>query len=193
MSGHDLWGPVIRWGLWVVLMVIIMGWVARSRHRPRPASDARRLVHPPSTLIIGLTVFTLFAAIAVVSNVYANRTTTWLTTTVFLGFAGLALWLVVDYFTARHEVSDAGMRHGSVTGRRDIEWAEVSSVQYSPAMKWFRLETRSGRVARVSAMLVGLPEFARLLLAHVPGRAIEAQTLPVLEATAAGDPPSVWG
>jgi hypothetical protein len=42
-------------------------------------------------------------------------------------------------------------------------------------------------------MLVGLPEFARLLLAHVPSRAIEAQALPVLEATAAGDPPSVWG
>lgn len=41
-------------------------------------------------------------------------------------------------------------------------------------------------------MLVGLPEFARLLLAHVPPGAIEPGTLPVLDATAAGRPPSVW-
>ncbi|HEY7041339.1 MAG TPA: hypothetical protein VID28_20900 [Methylomirabilota bacterium] len=193
MSGHDLGTRAIQWGIWVVLVALVMAWVARSRHRARPTSEARRLAHPPSTLIIGLVVFALFAGIAVVSNVYANKTTTWLTTTVFLGFAALALWLVVDYFVARHEVSDAGLRHGSVTGRRDIGWAEVSSVQYSPTMKWFRLTTRSGRVARVSAMLVGLPEFARLLLAHAPPGAIERETRPVLEATAAGDPPSVWG
>jgi PH (Pleckstrin Homology) domain-containing protein len=176
-----------------VLMAIVMGWVAPSRHRARPVSEARRLVHPPSTLIIGLTVFAFFFGIAIVSNVYANKTATALTTAVFLGFAALALWLVVDYVVARHEVSDEGLSHRSLLGRRDIKWAEVSSVRYSLAMKWFRLETRAGRIARVSVMLVGLPEFARLLLAKVPPGAIEPQTVPVLEATAAGEPPSVWG
>lgn len=193
MNSQELWGQVIRWGIWVVLMAIVMGWVARSRHRSRPPSEGRRLAHPPSTLMIGLTVFGLFSGIAVVSNVYANKTTTVFTTAVFLGFAALALWMVADYFVARHQVSDEGMSHGSLMGRRDFRWAEVASVRYAPAMKWFRLETRSGRVARVSAMLVGLPEFARLLLAKVPPGAIEPQTLPVLEATASGEPPSVWG
>ena len=42
-------------------------------------------------------------------------------------------------------------------------------------------------------MRVGRPEFARRRLAHVRPGAIEPETRPVLEATAAGDPPSVWG
>ena len=192
-TGMDqLWPPVIRWGVWLVLMMVVMGWVARSRLRARPTANAHRLAHPPSTLIIGLVVFTFFAGIAVVSNVYANQTTSVFTTAVFVGFAALALWLLADYFAGRHEVSDDGMNHGSVTGRRQVTWAEVSGVRYSPAMKWFRLQTRSGRVARVSAMLVGLPEFARLVLEKVPADAIEPETRPVLVATAAGHPPSVW-
>src|SRR5262245_7918260 len=192
MSWPDLWPQVIRWGIWLVLMVVVMGWVARSRLRARPAAAACRLAHPPSTLIIGLVVFALFAGIAVVSNVYANRTTSVFTTAVFVGFAALALWLVADYFVGRHEVSDEGMSHGSLAGRRQFKWTEVSGVRYSLAMKWFRWEIRSGRVARVSAMLVGLPEFARLVLAKVPAGAIDPETRPVLEATATGHPPSVW-
>jgi hypothetical protein len=192
MSWTELWPQVIRWGIWLLLMVVVMGWVARSRFRGRPAADARRLAHPPSTLIIGLVVFALFAGIAVVSNVYANRTTSVFTTAVFVGFAALALWLVADYFVGRHEVSDEGMSHGSLTGRRQFRWTEVSGVRYSPAMKWFRLEIRSGRAARVSSMLVGLPDFARLVLAKVPAGAIDPETRPVLEATATGHPPSVW-
>jgi hypothetical protein len=59
-------------------------------------------------------------------------------------------------------------------------------------MKWFRLERQTGKVARISAMLIGLPEFARVLLAHTPPGVIDAETLPILEATAALSPPSVW-
>src|SRR5258706_13310485 len=48
------WITLLQWTLWGVLMLIIAGWLAKSRFRARPASEARRLVHPPSTLIIGL-------------------------------------------------------------------------------------------------------------------------------------------
>lgn len=65
-------------------------------------------------------------------------------------------------------------------------------MTYAPAMKWFRLETRSGDVARLSVMLMGLPAFAQVLLAHAPAEAIAPETRAILEATAAGDPPSVW-
>lgn len=41
-------------------------------------------------------------------------------------------------------------------------------------------------------MLMGLPEFARLLLAHAPREALEPETLRVLQETAEGRPPSVW-
>jgi hypothetical protein len=53
---------------------------------------------------------------------------------------------------------------------------------YTPTMKWFRLEGQSGDVARISAMLIVLPEFARVLLAHTPPGVIDAETLPILEA-----------
>ena len=59
-------------------------------------------------------------------------------------------------------------------------------------MKWFLLETASGSKVRVSAMLTGLPEFARLVLRHVPKEAIEPGTRAILAETEQGRPPSVW-
>jgi hypothetical protein len=111
----------------------------------------------------GSSVFCFFAGIAVISNVYANATTTWLTTTVFVGFALLALPIVGDYFAARHEVSEEGLRYGRLFGSGgQIRWADLKSVRFSAAMKWFRLESQSGTVVRISVMLMGLPVFAQL-------------------------------
>jgi Bacterial PH domain len=191
VSRSDSW---LQWTLWAIIMSLIMGWVARSRRQPRAAGYARRLQHPPSTLIIGLACFLFFAGIAVVSNVFANATTTWLTTTVFVGFALLALPILGDYFAARHEVSEEGLRYGRLFGAGgQIRWADLKSVRFSPAMKWFRLESQSGTVVRISVLLMGLPVFAQLLLVHTPPEAIESSTLPVLRMTAEGNPPSVWG
>lgn len=104
-GSQEWWGPVLRWAVWVVLMAIVMAWIARSRHRSRPPSEARRLAHPPSTLIVGLSGFALFFGLAVVSNVYANTTTTIYTTAVFLGFAAPALWLVAGPDPVRSRAS----------------------------------------------------------------------------------------
>ena len=184
----------LQWTLWAVLMSLVMGWVGRSRGRARPAAAARRLQHPTSTLIIGVVCFLFFAAIAVVSNVFANSTTSWWTTAIFVGFALLALPVVGDYFAARHDVSDEGLRYNRLVGSGGyIRWADIKKVQFSDAMKWFRLESQSGEVVRLSIILMGLPEFARVLLAHTPRESIEKNALPVLQATAEGNPPSVWG
>ena len=59
-------------------------------------------------------------------------------------------------------------------------------------MKWFTLDRASGGRVRVSAMLTGLPEFARLVLVHAPPAAIDEATRGVLEETAAGRPPAIW-
>jgi hypothetical protein len=136
----------------------------------------------------------LFGAIAVISNVFANATTSWWTTAIFVGFALLALPILGDYFAARHEVSEEGLRYGRLFGSGGyMRWAELKSVQFSEAMKWFRLESQSGKVVRVSVMLMGLPMFAQLLLAHAPRESIEKNALPVLQTTAEGNPFSVWG
>ena len=194
LPDNSSWGSFVQWGVWGIVMAAVMAWIARSRLRTRPESNARRLVHPPSTLVIGLVCFLFFGAIAVISNVLANNTTTWWTTTVFIGFALVSLLIVADYFVARHEVSEEGMSYGRLLGsRRFLKWSDLRFVRYAPVMKWFRLETRSGDVARISAMLIGLPEFARLILANAPTEAIEPGTLPILQATADGSPPPVWG
>jgi hypothetical protein len=190
---EKVWMTALQWTLWLAVMAMVMGWLARNRLRARPAADARRLVHPLSTLIVGLVAFAFFAGLAVVSNVVPNKTTTWWTTAVFVGFALLALPLVSGFFLEQHDVSDQGLAGRTFAGvRKHVRWSDLSTVRYAASMKWFRLETRSGRVARISVMLMGLPEFARLLLQHAPKDAIDAETLNVLQETAAGNPPSVW-
>src|SRR5438046_4320575 len=49
----------LQWTLWAVIMSLVMGCVARSRMRPRPACCDQQLRHPVSTLIIGLAGFLL--------------------------------------------------------------------------------------------------------------------------------------
>ena len=183
----------LKWAIWGLLMSLIMGWIARSRLQPAGAGDSQQLRHPPSTLIIGLLGFVFFVAIAVISNVFANKTTTWWTTAVFVGFALLSLPIIGDYFAARHEVSAEGLRYGRLVGAGGyVAWSELKRVEFSPSMKWFRLESRRGTVVRLSVMLRGLPEFARLVLDQAPRTAIDAHSLPILEVTARGNPPSVW-
>jgi hypothetical protein len=101
---------------------------------------------------------------------------------------------VGDYFAARHEVFEEDLRYGRLFGSGgQIRWADLKSVRFSAAMKWFRLESQSGAVVRISVLLMGLPVFAQLLLVNSPPEAIEENTLPVLRMTAEGSPPSVWG
>jgi hypothetical protein len=174
-------------------MTLVMGWLARSRHRPRAVAKERELAHPPSTLIMGLVCFGFFAGIAIVSNVYRNKTTTWLTTTVFVGFALASLPMISDYFIGRHRLSDDGLAYRKFYGASGyLRWRDLRSVRYAPTLKWFRLETNSGDVARISAMVMGLPAFARMLLNHAPPEAFDEETLHVVQATANGHPPSVW-
>jgi hypothetical protein len=42
-------------------------------------------------------------------------------------------------------------------------------------------------------MLQGLPEFAEAVLKEVPEDRIDGEAIPILEQTAAGSPPSIWG
>src|SRR5204863_5803349 len=96
-----------------------------------------------------------------------------LTTTVLVGFALLALPIVGDYFAARHEASKEGLRYGRLFGSGGrIRWADLKSVRFSAAMKWFRLESQSGTVVGILVMLLGLPVFAQLLLVDSPPEVI---------------------
>ena len=176
-------------------MAVVMGWMARSRLRSRPKDESRTLRHPMSTLAIGVVGAAFFFGIAIVSNTIGkNPTSTIWTTLTFVFFGTMSLPIVADYFFARHKVSEFGINYGRMLGQRGLlAWSDVKSVRYAPVMKWFVLEQNNGRPVRVSAMLMGLPEFATQLLANVPEGRIELQTREVLQQTSAGQPPNVWG
>lgn len=193
MDTEAWWWPILKHGTWAVAMAAIMGWLARSRLQARTLSDSRHLHCPTSFLIIALVSLGFFSACAILSNLYPNDTTTWWTTAVFVGFAALSVILVLECVIISHAVSEAGLVYRRWPGtRHSLEWRDLRSVRYAPVFKWFRLETRTGEVARISAMLIGLPEFAHLLLAHAPSNAIEEKTRAILVATANGHPPSIW-
>jgi hypothetical protein len=71
--GQPWWVPAVQWTIWGIVMTVVMGWVAKSRLKTRSPSDLQQLIHPPSTLIIGVVVFLFFAGIAIVSNVFPKN------------------------------------------------------------------------------------------------------------------------
>lgn len=124
------WIPFAQWTLGAVVMTAVMGWLSRSRLPPRPLAQARRLVRPRSTLVLGLVGVSFFGGIAVLSNVYANKTTTWRTTAIFVGFALMSAAMIADYFFARHQVSEAGMGYGRMLGARGyLRWSDLRRVR----------------------------------------------------------------
>ena len=193
-SNGDWWVSIVKWTIWGLVMTGAMGWVARSRLRQRSDAERHLLVHPLSTLIVGAVGAVFFFGVAIVSNTIGkNATTTVWTTLGFMAFGFACVPMIADYFFARHRLSADGIEYGRMFGQRgSLRWSDIRRVWFAPAAKWFVLESTSGAKVRVSAMLIGLPEFARLVLLHVPKAAIESHTLAVLQATEEGNPPRIW-
>jgi hypothetical protein len=191
MLSHESWTRILTGvPMWFVVMTILMGWVARSRMSNKHPNTLKM---PRSHLIIGIIGLLLFGGTAVLSNIYSNGTETWWTTTGFIGFALVAFVLVIDCLVRRHQLTESGLRYGRWFGSsRDLQWSELRNVRYAAFKQCFRLEATNGDVAWIAASLTGLPEFARLVLSRAPSESIEDQTKEVLQATADGNPPSLW-
>src|SRR5690349_19619935 len=93
------WQFALQWALWGVAMTLVMGWISRSRLRCRQSEGPQSLSQPLPTLIIGVVCTGFFLAIAIISNVTSNPTATWLTTSIFIGFALLGVPMISLYFT----------------------------------------------------------------------------------------------
>jgi hypothetical protein len=174
-------------------MAVIMGWLARTRTRPRAPQETHTLAHPRSTLVVGLVCAGFFLTLAVWVTLFPGKTGSPLISLFFLAFAALGVPLILDYRNARHVLTPDGLRFGKLLGGGgQMRWTDVRTLRYSQSAKWFRLDLADGRVVRISAMLRGLPEFAVSALTHVPATAVDADTREVLEATARGELPRVW-
>jgi Bacterial PH domain len=175
------------------MMTAVMGWLARARTRPGAPQGAQTLVHPRSTLVVGLVCAGFFSVLAVWSALFPGKTGSPLISVFFLAFAALGAPLILDYRNARHVLTPDGLFYGKLLGGGgQARWTDVRQIRFSQSAKWFRLDLADGRVVRISAMLQGLPEFAAAVLAQVPPAAVDGDTRTVLEATARGELPRVW-
>jgi hypothetical protein len=167
----------------------LMRWLDRSRLRPRPPTEARRMMHPRSILAMGIGLIAcasaaLFALAA--DDAPQASKSSWNCLVLALLFVP-GLWVTAAYCCVRHELSDEGMQV-KLSFRRPItfNWDDVEHVIFNERFGWYRITLRSEDKVRISCLLMGLPEFARTLLQHVPSAKVEHSTRLTLEDTAAG-------
>ena len=188
MSDKSSWIGLLKGPITAILMSLVLGWLAKSRLRDRGIRPSS-LFLPRSVLVIGLVSFGFFAGCSIARIVVPNETVTWWTISGFAAFALMTVPLIAAYFLENHQLSEDGSAIRTSLGvKKYLRWTELRSVRHSAWMNWFRLETQSGVIGR---MLIGLPEFAQMLLRNSPRSAIDSRALLLLEATAAGRPPPI--
>jgi len=187
-------GMLIQWGSWLIIMSLVMGWLGWSRTRPRPLTEPGRLVQPVSMLILGVVCSAFFFGILILFAIFPNGTMTWWAFASFAGFGLISTSFVLAYYTDKHGVDEHALTYTPLFRwrRKRMDWSDVSFIRYSHVLKWFVLRSRNGDVARLSVMLMGLPEFARLALQHSPPDALDEATADILRASAEGKLPPVW-
>jgi hypothetical protein len=184
---------IIQWGIYLVAMTLVMGWLARSRLRSPDATTTGGVLlkQPVGMLFLGLVAMGMFGAFAVLS--YGARTGGPGVAAIFLVFVALGAYVTYSYFADRLELRPDGIVYPRLARRwRFAPWDEISAVRYGSAMKWFVFTLRDGTRLRASAILIGLPALAEATLRHVPTERIAPDAMGVLRETADGRPPSVW-
>ena len=193
MSHRPFWVSFIQWTLYGLAMWGIASWLGRARKKHVVTGGEVVMTYPPAALIVALICVGLFGAGTVLSLLASAKNAPWWTSAIFGGFLLASLHSLADCWLAKYRLSEEGLEYVSVfSGKRIFRWNELQSLRYAPNMRWFKLENSQGQVARISVMMTGLPEFARLLMERARNVDIDAATIPVLEQTARGEPPSIW-
>lgn len=191
---RSLLSHVIEGVLFAGGMELTRRWYERSRRKEQegPTADgAAALVHPP--FLWGLATVCVILGLGAARFSYGHPTGGPGVAAGFAAFAVLGFYLLAECARVRHTVSPDGLHYRTLIREGDLRWCDVRSVAYSQSMKTFRIETGDGTVVRVSAALTALPTFARSLLGGVATDRINPATRAVLDETAAGSPPSIWG
>ena len=194
MMDRPWWSHVIQWGAWFAIMSVTVGWLSWSRQRRHTSKDRNVLEYPHSQLIVGVVCSGFFLTLTVLSLLYPNTTGSPLISSLFFGFSCAGAYLIAQFFYVRHRLEPSGLQYRTlVCGHGFLRWGDVVRIRYSKPAKWFRVDGAGGEAIRLSAMLLSLPEFARAVLQAVPRGRIDPDTFDVLEATAAGSLPPLWG
>ncbi len=155
MADHPWWSHAI----WVALMALVMGWLARARKSATVAGRAKVLIYPRLTLGIMIACTALFVLFAVVAAVVAKPADWWIPYLLLCFIVPSAL-MVVETTRVRHELRDEAIGYRGLFMQHDVPWTELVSGYWSPSMKWLVLTTRDDRKLRISGMLNGLDALA---------------------------------
>ncbi|MGP1458644.1 MAG: hypothetical protein ACTTKL_04975 [Treponema sp.] len=151
------------------------------------AKISNRLALPLYVFIVGIADFLLFAAIALVSNLFPNGTESLGTTIIFVSFALLGLLLVYAYFIEQYSYDAYEIQYRSFTGKKiTIKWNEIESVTYNAGMQWFVIEF-GGKKSRFALMLKGMRGFAQMILNNSGKYQIDPKTFSILERVVTGE------
>ncbi len=178
-----------------IFTILFMIWLSRSRLRKGSPSERGLLAYPPALLVLGILYTLTFLGFAILTLLTSpNDAEKWSLSLIFAAFSLGGLPIIAAALFERHRVSVWGIEYSPLFGIGIfgyLPWSEVRRVTFSRFMGWFILEGHDGTKIRVSAMMTGLPEFARYLLAGVAPEAIDTKTFYLLQQTAHGVPPKL--
>ncbi len=146
-----------------------------------------RLVYPKFYLVLAVLCTTFFAALEILSLAIDPAGTSMIAHFWFVAFALVGLIVILGSLFEHYELTEAGIRFKRlIRPAKSIGWAEVSSFEFSSRYDHFDIRTSQGVSITVPSTIVGSDEFAVTVLKNVSPRAIDENTLEVLEAVAGG-------
>lgn len=162
-----------------------VSWFLDRFRKPR---DGERVVLRYSSFlfVVGFPGF-LLCTLAIVAGIRASAhpvNLLW-----FILFDLLFLWMLLEFFGVRCELTEEGITYTEFLGQRlHIPWDKVMLVYYSPLAGWFGVVGPEMKVLRVSVMMLGVDVFARKVLEKVSPDVIEPPAQEALEKAARGKP-----
>lgn len=123
-----------------------------------------QLEYPRRILISGILCTSFFLIVTVVSNLFPNQTTTWETTTGFLFFSSLGVYIIIDFMRSKFSVTSSAIKYrNSFFKTTEVSWNDIEEVDFSRINSCFILKTRDKKRIRFSLLLQGIGEFKILL------------------------------
>lgn len=122
------------------------------------------LEYPQRILIIGILCTSFFLFVTVVSNLFPNETTSWKTTTIFIFFSLLGVYIIIDFMRSKFSVTSSVIIYKNLFFKTsEVSWNDIEEVDFSKINSCFILKTKDKKRIRVSLLLKGIGEFKILL------------------------------
>ncbi len=193
MNERLFWTLMAQWIVCGIVYTVIAIVLSSMRDRRPAAADSTLLRLPHAYGVAGFFGAVFFLGGLAVSYAYGAEFRHTLTDLVFLLFAAIMVWLLVDYVLVRYDIDDSGLSIPAIfRGRRTVLWSQVREVRYSMILQCFRLRTADGATAKILVTALGLPAFAHQVLRHAPDEAFDAMARKRLDDIVAGRMPPMF-